>query len=218
MQSESGENRLHKVAVDTAVRTSVEIRGHDGSAPRIAPIAGILAYAVSPRPSVGTAVHNLGLGRGTLEIFCSSHAGDRFALLDDVKPGLVTVLFSNDCIYDDPDGFERRLRMLVERVEGYADVVLINPCEQRPSERVVYEGNFRIGRRDTVMQARYRAATRRVAEERRCALIDLYDAWAAVAGSGWEAASAFGLMNDDLHPSQAGHDDIFARVRSLLGC
>jgi lysophospholipase L1-like esterase len=109
------------------------------------------------------------------------------------------------------------LRGVVERVAGYADVLLINPFAQKPSGAVVYEGDLRIGLRDPEMQRAYRTVTRRVAEEHGCALVDLYDAWAADAGEGWDAANDAGLMHDDLHPSQAGHDDIFARVWSVLG-
>jgi lysophospholipase L1-like esterase len=209
--------RLCAVRIDRPVERVVEIRGHDGRAPCVAPIVGLIPYTADP-PRGGSTVHNLGLGRGTLEGFCPVGAGDRLALLDALRPDLVTLLFSNDVIHDDPESFGRRVETVVDRVRPYADVLLLNPFEQRPSARVVYEGELRIGTRDPAMQARYRSAVRQVAETRRCALIDLYDAWAALAGPGWEPAHAAGLMLDDLHPSQAGHDDIFARVRAELGC
>jgi len=208
--------RLYVAPVDEAVEQTVDIRGHDGRAPCVAPIGGLTPYASNPPASGGT-VHNLGLGQATIEGFCAPTSGDRLALLDELRPDLVTMLFSNDVVHDDPESFERRLETVVERVQPYADVLLLNPFEQYPSDQVMYEGDLRIGTRDPAMQARYRTAVRRVAETRRCALIDLYDAWAASAGPGWESARAAGLMLDDLHPSQAGHDDIFGRVRAELG-
>jgi lysophospholipase L1-like esterase len=216
--SASEPDRLQVVHIDQPVERAVEIRGHDGRAPCIAPIAGLVPYTAGPPARLGSTVHNLGLGRGTIDVFCKTRSGDRMALLDELRPDLVTLLFSNDVIHDDPEAFERRVNSVVERVQPYADVLLINPFEQRRSLRVVYEGDLRIGTRDPAMQSSYRAATRRVAEARGCALVDLYDAWATLAGPGWESADAMGLMLDEFHPSQAGHDDIFGRVRRQLGC
>ena len=73
------------------------------------------------------------------------------------------------------------------------------------------------GRRDSTIQAEYRAITEHVAGTVGCALIDLYDAWAQTAGAGWDACYAAGLMQDGLHPTQLGHDDIARRVQSVLG-
>jgi lysophospholipase L1-like esterase len=210
-------NRLHRAHLDGPVEQTVEIRGHDGHAPCIAPIAGLTPYTAGPSASAGATVHNLGLGQATIEGFCADTDGNRLALLDELRPDLVTLLFSNDVVHDDPDSFEGRVDTVVVRVQPYADVLLLAPFEQRPTERVVYEGDLRIGTRDPAMQARYRAVIHRVAEARGCALVDLYDAWAASAGPGWESARAAGLMLDELHPSQTGHDDVFGRVRAQLG-
>ena len=106
------------------------------------------------------------------------------------------MLFSNDVVHDDPESFERLVETVVERVQPYADVLLLESFEQRPSEQVVYEGDLRIGTRDPQCQPRYRAAVHRVANPR-SALIDLYDAWAASAGPGWESTRPAGLMLDD---------------------
>jgi len=70
--------------------------------------------------------------------------------------------------------------------------------------------------RDPNIQANYRATTASVANQARCALLDLYDAWAAAGDTGWAAANADGLMNDDNHPSELGHTDIAGRVWRLL--
>jgi lysophospholipase L1-like esterase len=110
-----------------------------------------------------------------------------------------------------PEGFRRRHGMLIDRVKHYADVLLIAPFEQAPPRRANHE------RRDPRMQTRYRAVTREVAATYGCALLDLYEEWGALAGVGFEAANAHGLMHDGLHPSQAGHDDIAARVAAILG-
>jgi lysophospholipase L1-like esterase len=210
-------DRLVTAHVDRPVERSVEIRGHDGRPPGIASIAGLTPYVASPPAPRGATVHNLGLGRATLEGFAATTAGDRLAILDQLRPDLVTLLFSNDVVHDDPESFERLVDRVVGRVQPHADVLLLSPFEQRPGERVEYEGDLRIGTREPEMQARYRAAVRRVAETRRCPLVDLYDAWAASAGPGWAPAHAAGLMLDELHPSQTGHDDIFNRVRAQLG-
>ena len=46
--------------------------------------------------------------------------------------------------------------------------------------------------------------------------LDLYESWAALAGAGSNAATAFGLMADSLHPSQFGHDEIAACVGRIV--
>ncbi len=61
------------------------------------------------------------------------------------------------------------------------------------------------------VQAEYRSITKRVAEAKSCAFVDLYEEWAKDYGAGWEAANAAGLMQDVLHPSQQGHDDVAGR-------
>jgi len=196
-----GVDRLHKFVVNSPIEECVEIRGYDGNAPCVAPIAGIASYSLSSSHSTATTVHNLGAGHATLRAFTRATAGDRLALLDDLRPDVLIVLFSNDVLFDDPDGFGEGLQGLVERVDGYAEVLLISPYEQQQRSRS--------------MQAQYRAVARGVAGANGCAYIDLHECWAE--GEGWDAAMRSGLMYDDLHPSQAGHDDIARRVRSMLG-
>jgi lysophospholipase L1-like esterase len=129
------DNRLHKLCIAEEVSQRVAIRGFDGVRPCIAPIAGISTYAESsPRPRA--VVHNLGCPATRLAMFCRSSAGDPLALLDDLRPDLVTVLFSNDVLLEDPARFGRELRTLIRRVRVYADVLIIAPYEQRCHRRV----------------------------------------------------------------------------------
>lgn len=48
------------------------------------------------------------------------------------------------------------------------------------------------------------------------ALLDLYQAWAAQGATGYTAANADGLMYDQGHPSQDGHNEIGARVSRII--
>jgi lysophospholipase L1-like esterase len=268
------ENQLCKLFVPAEVSSGVEIRGYDGTRACVAPIAGIRLYAHLPAASSGTTVHNLGQNLATLSTFCRSSAGDPLALLDDIRPDLVTVMFSNDVLIDDAGQFGDRLRVLIERVNAYADVLVISPYEQRPPRAVndaitrsgsavvtsatasfvptdigwgvtgadipveariasvqspdratlsaaatasCTGGVLTIGRgRDSSVQAEYRAIAKQVAEANDCAVLDLFEAWSAMVGAGWDAANAAGLMHDRLHPSQLGHDDIARRIRRVL--
>ena len=268
------ESQLCRLFVPAAVSSGVEIRGYDGSHACVAPIAGIRLYATLPAASSGATVHNLGQNLATLSRFCRASAGDPLALLDDIRPDLVTVMFSNDVLVDDAARFGDRLRVLIERVNAYADVLVISPYEQRPprdvNDAVMRSGSavvtsatasfvptdigwsvtgagipvetriasvqspdratlsaaatasctcgaLTIGRgRDSSVQAEYRAIAKQVAEANDCAVLDLFEAWSAMVGAGWDAANAAGLMHDRLHPSQLGHDDIAGRVRRVL--
>jgi lysophospholipase L1-like esterase len=71
-----------------------------------------------------------------LAAFCRDSEGDPLALLDLIRPQLVTVLFTNDVRLHDDERFGREQRGLVARVAPYADVVLIAPFEQRAPRRV----------------------------------------------------------------------------------
>jgi hypothetical protein len=119
---------LHRYRINQPVAERVAIRGHDGTTPCVAPIAGIAVYARSAR---GMVVHNLGHQQQALSQFCRPSVGDPLTLLDDFAPDLVTVLFSNDVILRDPDRYARALKTLVTRVAPYADVLIILPFEQR---------------------------------------------------------------------------------------
>ncbi|MGO9876410.1 MAG: hypothetical protein ACLPVY_21760 [Acidimicrobiia bacterium] len=129
------DNRLHKLCIAEEVSARVAIRGFDGARPCIAPIAGISTYAESS-PDRRAVVHNLGCPAARLAMFCRSSAGDPLVLLDDLRPDLVTVLFSNDVLLEDPARFGQELRTLIQRVRMYADVLIIAPYEQRSDRRV----------------------------------------------------------------------------------
>ncbi len=209
-QPRNADFRLHRLFVAEGVTNRIEIRGHDGTAPCVAPIAGIDTFAAPPGATTGTTVHNLGQNQQLLARFCRASEGDPLALLDELRPAVATVLFSNDTLLDDDARFGDELRALVTRLSAYAEVLIISPYEQQPPP-----GNE--NRRSVGMQAKYRAVARRVAATSGCEFIDLYEAWAELVGPGFAAAQSAGLMLDRLHPSQLGHDDIATRVNRALG-
>jgi hypothetical protein len=127
---------LHRIFVGEPVHSHVDVRGHDGSKPCVAPIAGITVWTSATPDPTGTVVHNLGHQHQTLAAFCRPSAGDPLALLDDLRPDLITVLFSNDVRLHDAVSFGKKLRRLIRRVAPYADVLLISPFEQRPPRLV----------------------------------------------------------------------------------
>ncbi len=267
------DDRLHRRFVREAVAQSIDIRGHDGRDACIAGIVGINTYATESARAAGTIVHNLGHNFESLLWFCRSSEGNPLALLDDLRPDAVTVLFSNDVPLNVPHRFRDSLRALVERIRPYAGVLIISPYEQRPPRPVhdavtragetmvtsptasfvstdvrwpvsgtnigagatiasvaspeaaslsspatgsCAHGELVIGGRDASSQAEHRAIAQEVAETMGCAYLDLFSAWASIAGPGWDSANSFGLMHDRLHPSQLGHDDIATRVQIAL--
>ena len=129
------DDRLHKLCIAEEVSQRVAIRGFDGARPCIAPIAGISTYAESSAHRRAL-VHNLGCPAARLAMFCRTSAGDPLGLLDDLRPDLVTVLFSNDVLLEDPARFGKELTTLIQRVRVYADVLIIAPYEQRSCRRV----------------------------------------------------------------------------------
>ncbi|MDQ1449852.1 MAG: hypothetical protein QOC79_2823 [Actinomycetota bacterium] len=112
----AADNKLHRLFVSQHVRRRVEVRGHDGDNPCVASIVGISPYSTTPQATAGTLVHNLGLGYQMLDAFCRSSAGDPLALLDDIRPDLITVFFTNDVRLLDAERFGKTLRGLIERV------------------------------------------------------------------------------------------------------
>jgi hypothetical protein len=132
----STDNVLHRAFVGERVHSRIQIRGHDGSKPCVAPIVGISVWTSATPGSTGTVVHNLGHQHQMLAAFCRPSAGDPLALLDDIRPDLITVLFSNDVRLHDAARFGDTLRSLVRRVAPYADVLLISPFEQREPRHV----------------------------------------------------------------------------------
>ncbi|MGZ4716264.1 MAG: hypothetical protein ACXWCB_06135 [Acidimicrobiales bacterium] len=267
---------LTRLVVDQPVDHLVEVRGFDGSEPCVVALAGIDVHAPAPSDRPRDRLHHLGLGMQMLGSFCRETAGDPMALLDELRPELIIVAFSNDVLWGAPTIYEATLRRLLERVEPYADVLVISPFEQRPPRRVhdlvttagsrrvrsetasfvasdvtvVVEGTgipvdpataitavvstceaelsapatvdgsageLTIGAgREVEVQAAYRAANRRVAAAVGCAHLDLYELWSDAGATGWDAATAQGLMVDRYHASPRGHQDIAGRVLRLL--
>jgi lysophospholipase L1-like esterase len=204
-------NKLHKFYVSRPVNSTVQIRAYNGTAACLAPIGGIGIYSTSPLMTSGVVVHDLGRDSNFLAVFARSSAGDPLAWFDavvsnppglKVRPALVTVMFSNDVVFNSPARWQSDLLTVINRIAPYADVLLMNPYEQNV--------------RDPTVQANYRAATQSIATANRCGLLDLYDAWASAGDTGWSEANASGLMNDDYHPSRLGHADVAGRAWRLL--
>ena len=116
---------LMRIFVDTPIRSDLTIRSDDGAAP----IAGIATYR-SPR-TPGLVVHNLGYQQRSLAQFCRPSEGDPFALLDELRPELVTILFTNDVRFRDPDRFAAALQRLIARVHRYGVALVLTSFEQR---------------------------------------------------------------------------------------
>jgi lysophospholipase L1-like esterase len=198
---------LQRLLVAERVEQRVAIRGHDGTQPCVAAVAGISTYTNRPSNEPGLVVHNVGYQQQFLARFCRMSAGNPLALLDELRPELVTLLFTNDVLLGNAELFARTVEAFVTRVAEYCVVLIITPFEQRA---VV------AGRRDPALQAEYRAATSARARALHCPHVDLYDAFARAAGPGFDAAVAAGLMHDGLHPSQAGNDLIARCVTDAL--
>jgi hypothetical protein len=105
--------------------------------------------------------------------------------------------------------------------ENCTIAAVVSPAEvrlSRPATATAASADVTIGRgREVEMQAEYRAVARRVAESTGCGYLDLCAEWAKLTGGGWAAACAYGLMNDRLHTTQRGYDDIAERVARWLG-
>jgi hypothetical protein len=205
------DNKLHKFYVGTPVETSVEIRAYNGSSPCLAPIGGIGLYSVDPNTARGLVVHNLGAGGELLAHLVRPSAGDPLAWFDKVvsnpvsllnRPDLVIAMFTNDVIQNNTTSWKNNLVKFVRRVQPYADVLILSPFER---------GDF-----SASVQSQYRSATISAVNATRCALFDIYNAYATAGATGYAAAKQAGLMYDVSHPSQLGHNDIAARVWRIL--
>ena len=205
------DNKMHKFYVGQPVQTSVEVRAYNGSSACVAPIAGIGLYSADPNTNSGLIVHNAGAGAEFLSDLVKTTSGDRLSWFDSVvsnpvslaiRPDLVLSMFSNDVTQNNVTSWRANLIKLVKRLHPYADIVLMNPYER---------GGF-----SPAVQGQYRSTTTSVATAYSCAVLDLYVAYAAAGAEGWAAANRAGLMLDNLHPSQLGHNDISARVWRLL--
>ncbi len=136
-------NRLRRVAVDTPVRSRLQIRGSDGTNPCVAAVAGI-DVVLEAGDARRFRTHDLSAGRHFLSQFCRPTAGDPLAVLDEIQPALIVVAFSNDVLFRAPVKFEHALRAIVDRVSPYGDAVLVGAYEQRPP-RVVHDAELMSG-------------------------------------------------------------------------
>jgi lysophospholipase L1-like esterase len=125
---------LASMAVERAIRTALELRpavgGHElgGRA-----IVGIVPNAAA---APNATVHNLGLAEGLLSEFCRPTSGDPFALLAHLDAAAVTILFTNDVVFENESKYAARLERLVERLGAGARLLLISAFEQRPARAV----------------------------------------------------------------------------------
>jgi hypothetical protein len=131
----SAHGRLGRLFVDEPVDRSVQIRAGDADAPYVAAIVGLSTYTL-PARAPRIRVHNLGVGMQFLSHLCRASSGDPLALLDDLRPELVIVAFSNDVLFEAPSKFEASLRTLVDRMAPFGDLLLVSAYEQRPPRRV----------------------------------------------------------------------------------
>jgi hypothetical protein len=84
----------------------------------------------------GFVVHNLGYQQRSLAQFCRPSEGDPFAVFDELRPELVTVLFTNDVRFRDPDRFAGALQRLLARVARSGVAWLFTSFEQRTPRSV----------------------------------------------------------------------------------
>lgn len=137
------DNGLHRISVEQPITRTLDVRGFDGAAPCIAPIAGISTTS-GAGPGERAVVHKLAKSGDLLNRFSRESAGDPLALLDYLQPDLVTILFSNDIVHQRPELFGDPLRRLIERVKPYADVLVMAPFEQA-TQRSTADGGIILG-------------------------------------------------------------------------
>jgi lysophospholipase L1-like esterase len=217
---------LRRIFVDEPVHAHVDIRGHDGAKPCVAAIAGITSWTSATPDATGTVVHNLGHQHQMLAAFCRPSAGDPLALLDDIRPDLITVLFSNDVRLQDPPTFGETLRHVIRRVGPYADVLLISPFEQRPPRRVadaVTEVGSRVITSETalflVTDARSRVSGTNIPEGATIASVQsTQSATMTVAATGSSGAGELAVKGRRHAATQAEYRAVTKEVAGSTGC
>lgn len=211
-------NELQSFTVNVANPTDFRIRAATSTGTSIvAIISGIIVWSVVPSFGVtqGVMVHNLGKDGDFLNKFNRANAsGDNFAFFDghqgSIYPDLVCIgPFTNDLQATGQGGIPTYIASLttfVNRVRPYADVLLLNYCEQN-----------RAAPAQAPDQAAQRAAVQALGASLNVGVLDIYDAFSAEGLVGFTAVNAAGLMNDNLHCNQAGNNDIGARLMRGLG-
>lgn len=218
---------LKKFSIVTANPTTFALRCADAAATAVlAQFCEIVVYS-SVAPTSGFVVHNLAkdgatLNGGTGNGFLTSPTalgagGDSLRFLDglgdsastgSLYPALTVVMFVNDMAnIGNPATYVADLETLRQRVTPFGDLLVMNPWEIGVS-----------GQATQPMQAAYRAAVKAWAQTNNVALLDIYDAWAALGAVGSAGAITAGLVTGDgTHPTSVGHIDIAARLCRMIG-
>jgi hypothetical protein len=162
----------------------------------------------------GVKVHNLGFDGATLGgLMHANPNGDDLRLFDGSPGSLVPDLtivgpFTNDVRFGPPTygSYETNLTNLVQRIKPYSDVLILSFCEQNPL----------MARRAAVDQAKLRQIAHEVAVANEVAHLNIYDAFAADGLIGYTDCDAAGYMSSNNHCSQAGINEISARLNRAL--
>lgn len=197
-QTRVGDNQLKKFTVTGSNITSIRVRAATagGTATRI--------YFAAFRPhynltltGAGQAfeLHNLGSASNFAATLVRATPGNPWNIYSLYNPTLVTLEFSNDVVFGDPDLYGTWIDQILAAIPQPCDVLGIVPPMQN-------------GRPDTLQKA-YARVFRNVLLDHRHSCIDLQVIW----GSWGEAGP---LMADNLHPSLLGERDMAHRVRAAL--
>jgi lysophospholipase L1-like esterase len=176
------------------------------------------AYTISSRTNGTTVVLSGSPATATgvrLTIFQGDNTGDRMAQFlghhGSTFPDLVICgPWDNDMGTSptsngdtNPDAMTDMLTYLVGKIQPVADVLLIAPHE---------DNTF-----STSLQAQYRTAIHGVGTALNCAVLDLYDAFAAYGYTGYTAVNAGGFMYDSVHFSALGNQWMGSHLARVLG-
>lgn len=180
-------------------------------------LMGIELFFAVPTSTQGLVVHNCAIGAAKLHVLAanlSGTGGDEMAFYNAVKPGtgsplvpnpdFFTCMFLNDVQLGDATQYGLDLDTWHTRAIGTAPVIFLNPFE------VTFGGLF-----PQADQTSHRAkvVSRAAGYSPVVKVLDLYDAWASNGWTGNAPGVAAGLFaSDNIHESQAGHDDIARRA------
>lgn len=190
---------------------------------------GIVAYS-TVAPTTGVVVHNMAMdggawiGSATNFSLIRLAGGDSLRMLDNASdPGNNGSFQPSLCIVhlgvNDLQNLGAALAVsfvqlaittFQARMGPYCDIILVCSYEV---------GAFGTGAPNlgTAAQQQMRDGIKAVAAANRCAVLDLYDGYAAQGELGFVGANADGLINyDGLHPSLEAHSDIAGHVMRML--
>lgn len=215
------DDSLNKFYVSTPVTSTVEFRANDGVADTTCCLAGIEPFFLNPFTTDGLIVHNIAANGARLHTLVAPTAGDPLAFVDTVKNGTGSppsnypnagsiLMHINDVLFADDTQWGTDLATFYTRLAPKGPVVFMNPWECLPATYL------------TVVQAAYRARTITSATSLGAKLLDHYAEWAAMGITGNAAMTAYGLLQDGTHESQAGQLALWPRIfwylrQQLLG-